>query len=187
MSEPSNPPPVQLDEQGRPEPPEAAGELDTLVGFLEFHRATLAWRCAGLDAEQLDRALAPSPITLGGLLKHLACVEDYWFVEVIAGKPASPPWDQVDWEADRDWDWHSAAQDTPEQLLALWQTSVERSRGELAAALALGGDGRLGRRAPGAKGRFSLRWVLTHLVEEYARHNGHADLVRESIDGQTGE
>jgi hypothetical protein len=94
----------------------------------------------------------------------------------------------VDWKADPDWDWHSAAGDTPEQLRALWRDAADRSRALVAKALADGGD--LGRpctrtwpdgRSP------SLRWVLVHMIEEYARHNGHADLLRESIDGETGE
>jgi hypothetical protein len=93
----------------------------------------------------------------------------------------------VDWKADRDWDWSSAAADTPEQLRALWQDAVDRSRSLVAEALDDGGLDRLARRT-WADGRApSLRWILVHMVEEYSRHNGHADLLRESVDGQTGE
>ncbi len=175
---------VDIDDQGRPEPPLAAGEVDTLVGFLEFQRATLGWKVDGLDATGLAATTAASDMTLGGLLKHLAYVEDQWFGQWLRGGPPTPPWDAVDWEADRDWDWHSAADDTPEELLALWQDAVARSRTCVAEALAEGGLDQLSqRRWPDGRGP-SLRWILVHMIEEYARHNGHADLIREAFDGQ---
>jgi uncharacterized damage-inducible protein DinB len=178
---------TDVDEQGRPEPPLAADEAATLLGFLDFQRATLAWKCAGLDAAGLQATVAASSMTLGGLLKHLAYVEDVWCSRRLHGRDPAPPWDTVDWQADPDWDWHSAAEDTPEQLRALWQDAVARSRALVAQALADGGLERLARRGR-ADGRApSLRWILVHLVEEYARHNGHADLLRESVDGLTGE
>jgi hypothetical protein len=93
----------------------------------------------------------------------------------------------VDWDADRDWDWHSAAEDTPEQLRALWQDTVARSRSLVSEALADGGLDQLSRRTWPDGEAPSLRWILVHMVEEYARHNGHADLLRESVDGLTGE
>jgi uncharacterized damage-inducible protein DinB len=131
--------------------------------------------------------VAPSSMTLGGMLKHLAYVEDSWLSVRLHGQDRQPPWDTVDWRADPDWDWHSAAHDTPEQLRELWQDAVDRSRVLVAEALADGGLDRLARR-PWSDGRSpSLRWILLHLVEEYARHNGHADLLRESVDGRTGE
>jgi len=178
---------TDLDEQGRPEPPVAADETDTLLGFLEFHRATLAWKCAGLGAAGLRATVGPSSMTLGGLLKHLAYVEDEWFVRALHGRDRQPPWDTVDWSADPDWDWHSAAYDTPEQLVALWQDAVARSRTLVAEALADGGLERLARRTWPDGRAPSLRWILVHLIEEYARHNGHADLIREAVDGETGE
>ena len=93
----------------------------------------------------------------------------------------------MDWRADPDWDWHSAADDSPEQLSALWQDAVVRSRSLVTEALSDGGLERPGRRTwPGGEAP-SLRWILVHMIEEYARHNGHADLLRESLDGQTGE
>jgi uncharacterized damage-inducible protein DinB len=176
-----------FDEQGRPEPPLAADETATLLGYLDYQRATLAWKCAGLDAAGLRAKTAASSMTLGGLLKHLAYVEDDWFSRKLRGDEVQPPWNAVDWAADEDWEWHSAADDTPEQLFELWQNSVSRSRSLVAEALAEGGLDQLARR-PFADGRApSLRWILCHLIEEYARHNGHADLLRESVDGQTGE
>lgn len=177
-----------VDEQGRPEPPIGEDEAGTLQGFLDFHRATLAWKCAGLDAEGMAATVEPSTMTLGGMLKHLALVEEHWFACTLRAREWSAPWDTVDWGADADWDWHSAAQDTPEQLIALWQSKVELSRAMVAEALADGGGLEQRAARPWADGRApSLRWILVHMVEEYARHNGHADLIREAIDGSTGE
>ncbi len=178
---------ADLDEHGRPEPPIAGDETATLLGFLEYQRATLTWKCAGLDAAGLKATVGASSITLGGMLKHLANVEDYWFSRRLHGRDPQPPWDSADWDADPDWDWHPAAEDTYEQLHELWEDAVARSRTRVSEALAAGGLEQPARR-PWADGRApSLRWILVHLIEEYARHNGHADLIRESVDGSTGE
>jgi uncharacterized damage-inducible protein DinB len=176
-----------MDEQGRPEPPLAADEAATLLGFLDYQRATLAWKCAGLDGRALRVTVAASSVTLGGLLKHMAYVESNWFSEALYGRTRQPPWDTVDWKADRDWEWHSAAEDTPGQLLALWHDAVDNSRQLLAQALADGGLDQLARRTWPDGRAPSLRWILVHMIEEYARHNGHADLLREAVDGSTGE
>jgi uncharacterized damage-inducible protein DinB len=178
---------IHIDEQGRPEPPHAGDETATLLGFLDYQRATLAWKCTGLDAAGLKATAGASSMTLGGMLKHLAFVEDLWCSRSLHGHDRQPPWDTVDWAADPDWDWHSAAADSPEQLLALWENAVIRSRSLVADALADGGLDRAARRAWPDGRNPSLRWILFHLVEEYARHNGHADLLRESVDGRTGE
>lgn len=177
-----------IDAQGRPEPPLAGSEAATLVAFLEFHRATLAWKCAGLDADQLARTVGASSMTLGGLLKHLAWVEDYWFGYRLLGRDPSPPWSTADWTADGDWEWHSAAHDEPEYLRSLWESSVAGSRQILEEALSFpaGLDQHARRCRPEAEAP-TLRWILVHMIEEYARHNGHADLMRESIDGSVGE
>lgn len=167
----------------RTDPPLAADERSTLEGFLDYQRDTLWQKVEGLDAEQLGQVHPPSTITLGGLVKHLALVEDWWFTCVMTGAPYPPPWDAVDWDGDPDWEWRTGAQETPDQLRAQWQESVARSR-RAVADLPLD---TLSQR-PGRSGeRFSLRWVMAHMLEEYARHNGHADLVRESVDGATGE
>ncbi len=165
-------------------------EAEILVAFLDYHRATLRMKADGLDAAQLDQRLEPSPMTLGGMLKHLAGVEDWWFNQVFAGNPEPEPWASADFENDEDWDWHSATEDSPEQLRALLDESITISDRILAQALAapegLDADSqRTSHRLPGVK--FNLRWVLVHMIEEYARHNGHADLIRESIDGQVGD
>jgi hypothetical protein len=172
-----------FDEQGRPEPPPAADEIATLLGFLDFQRATLQWKCAGLDSAGLRATVGVSPMTLGGMLKHMARIEDSWFSHTLHGRDRMPPWDTVEWG----WEWRSAADDTPEQLRALWQDAVARSHTLVAEAL---GDGGLDRPASRSwpDGRTpSLRWIVVHMIEEYARHVGHADLLRESVDGQTGE
>ena len=177
----------EIDEHGRPEPPDAAGETDTLIGFLEFQRATFAWKTAGLDAAGLAATVAVSTMTLGGMLKHLALVEDWWFSQWLRGNTPAAPWDTVDWDADADWDWHSAAGDTPDQLHAIWEENVGRSRQCVSEALAEGDMGQLAKRTNKDGGSPSMRWIVTHMIEEYARHNGHADLIREFVDGQTGE
>ncbi len=177
-----------LDGQGRPEPPYTGDETSTVLGFLEHQRGTLAWKCGGLDAVGLRATVAASSMTLGGILKHLAYVEDLWFSRRLLGRDPAPPWDSVDWDADPDWDWHSAADDSPEQLSSLWQDAVDRSRSLVTEALA---DGGLERPAAWIDDFFgeapSLRWILLHMTREYARHCGHADLLRESVDGLTGE
>jgi uncharacterized damage-inducible protein DinB len=178
---------TDLDEQGRPEPPLAADETGTLLGFLEYQRATLAWKCSGVDVAGLRATVAASSMTLGGMLKHLAYVEDLWCSRWLHGQDRQPPWDTVDWKADPDWDWHSAAEDTPEQLFALWRDALGRSRSLVAEALADGGLDRPARRTWPDGRAPSLPWILVHMVEEYARHNGHADLIREAVDGSTGE
>jgi uncharacterized damage-inducible protein DinB len=176
-----------IDDQGRPEPPVAAGEVDTLLGFLEYQRATLRWRCERLDSAGLQATVGASTMTLGGLMKHISWVEDYWFSRRLHGNEPTAPWSAVDWEADRDWEWHSAADDTPDELFALWNESVARSRSLTDAALADGGPDRLAAQ-PWPDGTApSLRWILVHMIEEYARHNGHADLLRETVDGEVGE
>jgi uncharacterized damage-inducible protein DinB len=175
-----------VDDHGRPEPPLVADESATLLGFLEYQRATFAWKTAGLDADGLAAKVAASSMTLGGMLKHLALVEDYWFSYWLRGRDQQPMWD-VDWDADRDWDWHSAAADTPDQLRAVWEDSVASSRTMVTDALADGDLGQMARRTWPDGRAPCMRWILTHMIEEYARHNGHADLIRESVDGVTGE
>ena len=179
---------TDLDEHGRPEPPLAGDELATLVGFLDYQRATLAWKCAGLDAAGLRATVGASSMTLGGMLKHLACVEDDWVSVWLCGRDPEPPWDTVDWDADPDWEWRlSRRRRTRGAVHARgrprWTAVAPSSRSRRP-------TGGLGQRAQRSwpDGRSpSLRWILVHLIEEYARHNGHADLIREALDGQTGE
>jgi hypothetical protein len=178
---------TSLDEQGRPEPPVAGDETATLLGSLERQRAILAWKCGELDTAGLRATLGASTMTLGGLLKHLALVEDEYFSGRLLGRELGPPWDAVDWDADPDWEWHSAAEDTPDQLMTLWQDAVARSRSAVIEALADGGLDRLALYTTSSGESPSLRRILIDLIEEYARHVGHADLIRESVDGLVGE
>lgn len=176
-----------LNEDGRAEPPLAGDETATLIGSLERQRATFVWKVGGLDADGLRTKVAASDITLGGLLKHLAWIELNYFVWRLLGQDPGPPWNEVDWDADPDWEWHSAADDTPEQLYSLWHDAVERSRVALDDTLAEGGLDQLIRYSAPDGRKPSIRRMLIDLIEEYARHVGHADLIRESIDGLVGE
>lgn len=169
-----------------PEPPIAGDEVSTLLGSLERQRATLAWKLGDLDAEALNTRLGASTMTLGGVVKHLAMVEDDVFTKALLGRPLPSPWDRVDWDGEPDWEWRSAAADTPDRLFALWHDAVRRSRAAVDKALAEAGLD-YAADVMFADGAPSLRRLLVDMIEEYARHNGHADLIRESIDGLTGE
>jgi uncharacterized damage-inducible protein DinB len=173
----------------RRDPPLRAGEAETVLAFLDYHRDTLRRKVAGLDREQLGRTLPPSTMTLGGLVKHLTLVEENWFSRVLDGNRYGEPWASVPWEDDPDWEWRTGASDGPESLLAAYDDTVSRMDRNVAAALARDGLDALSVRKSrhGEEGRFSLRWIVLHMIEEYARHNGHADLLRESIDGEVGE
>ena len=157
-------------------------EVETAVITLERNRRAFAWKCADVPAEGLRLRLGASSVTLGGLLRHLAWVEELYFQNRLAGRPFMAPFDQLDLERDwEDWPWSTAADDTPDALRALWVETVHRSRAALAAALSRGG---LGQKTHDG---MSLRRLLADLIEEYARHTGHADLLREHVDGATGE
>jgi hypothetical protein len=170
------------------EPPLAGTEAEHLVGALERLRTTFRWKADDLDPAGLQARIGASALTLGGLLKHLARAEDQMFGPKLSGAPLSPPFDAVDWNADTtDWDFTSAADDTPAELYALWDDTVERSRARLAAAIADGGlDQPVNVSWPDGR-RASLRRLVCDLIEEYGRHTGHADLLREAVDGRVGE
>lgn len=169
------------------EPPLAGDEAAALIGGIERQRHIIAWKCGGLDAGGIRRTTAASTITLGGLLKHLAHVEDDHFAVLWLGTEVGPPWNAVDWDADPEWAWHVAPDDTPESLMALWLAAVDRSRAIVAEALARGGLDQRGRFTTDAGESPNLRRILVDLLEEYARHAGHADLIREEVDGVVGE
>jgi uncharacterized damage-inducible protein DinB len=166
----------------RRHPPVAADEATTLLAFLDLFRDTLRRQTEGLDAAQLRSRLGPSTLTLGSLLTHLAFVEGYWIRYVLIGGDPSEPWATADWDTDPDWDFHTAAERSPEELRALYDGEVAACDALLRQVVADDGLDR-----PAARARHgehpSLRWILVHLVEEYARHCGHADLIRESVDG----
>ena len=165
------------------EPPLAGNDVDTMLGSLERMRRTFAWKCADLDAAAMATTIGASAITIGGLLRHLARAEDSsfaWKLHDIAGPSASEP---DGWE--RDWRWTDA--DDPEQAWADWRAAVGRSRAHVAAAIADGGLDRAAGHTFEGWGTPSLRRILIDMIEEYARHTGHADLIREAIDGRVGE
>ncbi len=169
------------------EPPIAGTEVEHLVGALDRQRTTFRWKADDLDAVGLQTRISSSSLSLGGLLKHLAFVEDYYFNTKLGGTAPGEPWNSVDWDANPAWPYTSAADDTPEQLYALFDGAVERARATLHAALAAGGLDQMANIA-GEDGRHaSLRRLLFDLVEEYGRHTGHADLLREAVDGRVGE
>ena len=160
----------------RTEPPFELGEREMLEAWLEYHRATLAWKCEGLsDAQLRERAVPPSPISLLGLVRHMADVERNWFRRVLGGE-AAPGLFWTPENHDGDFEVDAAAVGTG---FGAWKSEVERAR-EIAAPLGLDDVGM--RRGE----RVSLRWVCLHMIEECARHIGHADFLREQIDGATG-
>jgi len=169
------------------EPPATAGEAEMLLFALDRTRRAFAWKCGGLDTAGLSKPLPSSAMTLGGLLKHLALVEDFYTTRDVTGEPMGLPWRQVDFDADPDWEWHTAAGDSPESLYGLWRDAVERSREAWSAALGQGGLDQPAKFIPESGEPRNLRRVLVDLHEEYARHLGHADLIREAVDGLVGE
>jgi hypothetical protein len=169
------------------EPPIAGTEAEQLVGALDRLRWTFRWKTDGLDAAGLQTSVGASSLTLGGLLKHLAANEDYLFTVKFRGEPMDQTWTVLGWDGSNDWDFESAADDPPEHLYALWDGAVARSRSRLADALS---DGDLGQKAAvhGSDGvHANLRRLVCDLIEEYGRHTGHADLLREAVDGRVGE
>ncbi|MFJ7012270.1 DinB family protein [Streptomyces albogriseolus] len=166
----------------RTEPAQNADERTMLEGWLDYHRATLARKCEGLTDEQLRAAsVAPSELSLMGLVRHMAEVERSWFRRVFAGEDAAPLYYG---EADPDGEFHPGEADTWKDAYETWQGEIEAAR-RAAAGHAL--DERSQSRHHSHSGPCSLRWIYTHMIEEYARHNGHADLIRQAIDGATGE
>ena len=168
------------------EPPLAGNEVQHLLASLDRLRATFHWKSRGLDAQGLAFRFASSSLTLGGLLKHLARVEDEIFFSRLHGKPLPEPWASAPWDTDPDWDFNSAANDSPDYLYSLWNEATARSRETVRRALTTGGLDQPS--TIGWNGEMaSLRRLLFDLVEEYGRHTGHADLLREAIDGTSGE
>jgi hypothetical protein len=169
------------------EPSPTAGESETLLFALDRSRAQFAWKCGGLNAAELNRPHPPSRLTLGGLLKHMALVEERYTID-FTGEAPGPPLDVPEAASDPEWAWRTAADDTPEELYGLWRRATERSRAAMAKALAAGGLDQPAKYTTSADGTApNLRRVVVDLHDEYARHVGHADLLREAIDGLVGE
>lgn len=166
----------------RIDPPLQADERTTLTAFLDFQRATLALKCEDLTGDQLrEHAVPPSSLSLLGIVRHMAEVERNWFRPVLGGEEMTTIFaPDMDWEAA----FRDVATASVPEAFGVWQAECEHSRALVAAAPDLETGGRRGSQGSAS---FSLRWVLTHMIEEYARHNGHADLLRERLDGSTGE
>ena len=170
----------------RVDPPYRDGERAAVEAWLEFHRATLLTKCAGLTLEQLgERSVPPSALSLRGLVRHLTDVERHWFARTVAGRDAPPLY----WDHEEDVDFAGVGADGDDpgtavpRELAAFSAELDASRAVAAAHDSLddlGAGLRYGERV-------SLRWVFLHMIEEYARHNGHADLLRERIDGTVGD
>jgi hypothetical protein len=176
-----------FDKTRRTRAPIRSDEVTALRGFLDYHRDTLRWKSSGLSREQLAEHLPPSTMTIGGMMKHLSLNEVGWFGQTMGGEPYPPPFADIDWDADPDWEWRTARDDSPEELRALYDDCVRKADAAIDRALAVDGLDTESVESSSNEGAFSLRWVLLHMIEEYARHNGQADLIRESIDGLTGE
>jgi hypothetical protein len=162
----------------RPDPTPEDDEMTMLRAYLDRQRATFAWKTGGLDEGALRATLSPSRMTLGGMLKHLARFEDDMTHEWILGQGQIAPWSDDDWDADNEWYGRTAAADSPDLLYRRWHEAVGRSREVLERIT--GGDLDDGSMR-------GLRYVLVNMIEEYARHNGHADLIRELVDGAVGD
>lgn len=170
------------------EPPFAGTEVEALRGSLVRLRTTFRWKVDGLDLDGLTRTVGASSLTLANLLKHLACVEDEKFGSALSGAPYGPPWaGMATWEGTPKEYVFSVDGLSAEQLYGLWDDAVRRADERLDAALAADDLGQ--RVAWGADDGFvvNLRRLLHDLVEEYGRHTGHADLLREAVDGRVGE
>jgi hypothetical protein len=157
-------------------------ERTILIGLLEWYREGIVLKVRGISAEHAHAVLLPSSTSIAGVVKHLALVEDGWFTERMAGRPIPEPWADVDWDGDPDWDFHSARDDTMDDLVALYQGACARSRA-VTAEHALDDVCAV----PSPRGDFTLRFAVMHLLEETARHLGHLDILRELLDGTTGE
>ena len=160
-------------------PPLTGDERETLRAYLDFHRATLALKCEGLTDEQLRRAsMPPSTLSLLGLVRHMAEVERHWFRRVLSGEDLPHLWsDTHDFQAAYD-----ASGSGRAEAFAAWEAEVAHARRIESAAPSLD----VTAYAPGWNEEASLRMLMLHLIHEYARHNGHADFLREAIDGTTG-
>ncbi|SDD58513.1 DUF664 domain-containing protein [Glycomyces harbinensis] len=172
------------------EPPTAGTETEHLLGALDRLRTTFRWKADDLDAAGLAVRVGASALTIGGLLKHLAACEDFMFTAKMSGQLPGEPWDSLGWKPFEDEGWAFTFDTTglaPAQLYALWDGAVERSRTRLAAALAAGGLDQEVHLAWPDRGHLNLRRLVFDLVEEYGRHTGHADLLREAVDGRVGE
>ena len=169
------------------EPPLAGTEVEHLRGALHRMRTTFRWKADELDAAGLNTRIAASSMTMGGLLKHLAACEDYMWTAKLDGSPVGAPWDAWGWDGEDSWDFTWEADMPPDELYRLYDGAVERANGRLDAALERGGPEQSVALGYPDGPKANLRRLMCDLLEEYGRHTGHADLIREAIDGRVGE
>jgi len=169
------------------EPPLAGSEPEQLVGALDRLRATFRWKADGLDAAGLGTRIGASTLTLGGLLKHLAACEDHHWTVKLNDDPVGGPWEQLGWDGSNEWEFRTAADDSPEELYSLYDGAVGRARDQLDKALANGGLDQPIHASDDDGNHANLRRLVCDMIEEYGRHTGHADLLREAVDGRVGE
>lgn len=169
----------------RQDPDPGAAERDALGQFLDFQRETILLKTEGLGKDQLAQQIPTSDLTLAGILYHLALNEEGWLEARFLGLPRQPDFRDVDWEADPDWEFRTATTMDPDELRQRYRDACDRARQAAASAASLDQWSVFVDDDNGW--RFTLRWVLLHLIEETARHAGHADLLREAIDGAVGE
>lgn len=166
----------------RRDPPRQAGEREALEGWLDFHRDTLLWKCSGLTAAQLkERAVTPSTLSLLGLIRHMTEVERGWFRNRAEGQDIDYSYSSED---DPDGDFDNLDEADARAELEAFLDEVEEAR---AAVRGKGLDDLIVPNPRDPRPPADIRWVFIHMIEEYARHNGHADLIRERIDGATGD
>jgi hypothetical protein len=168
------------------EPPLAGTEAEALIGSLNRMRGYLLWKCGGVDPDGLRATLGPSTMTLGGLLKHLAVVEAITFAWKLHGRRPFPPFEDADWD-DEGWHWRVEDEDTPASLEALFRDAAAKGQALVDEAIAAHGlDGPAD--VTNDEGQHAnVRRLVLDMIEEYSRHVGHADLIRESVDGLVGE
>lgn len=157
-----------------------------LLAKLDQLRNIFEWKCSGVDKAGATATVGTSSLTLGSLLKHVALVEDDYFTVRLMGRPLPSPWDKIEFDQIADWAWRSAADDAPDDLVRLWRDAVSRSRSAAQEALDEGGLSRQAVIWP-SQPPATLERMLLDMIEEYARHCGHADLIREAVDGLVGE
>lgn len=177
--------PLDVPELTLPEANRAGDERTTLTETLDYFRVVLLRKANGLSDDQLGQRVHPSNLTIGGLLMHMALVEDWWFDHRFLGNDERQPWVEFPWEDDPDWELNNAHLTPGDQQRQLFLGAITRSRQTVEMTRSLD---QLSSRCREADGNaWNLRWIVVHMIEEYARHCGHADFLRQAIDGATGD
>lgn len=175
---------MPIEAEGLPPVRSSGPEREMLLEYLDYFRVVLRRKAEGISDAELHRSIAPSSLTLGGLLRHMTVVEIGWFRQTLLDDPPPEPWVSAPWADDPDWELTSAPDVPTPQIFADYDDAIARSN-EAVATISSLDDIAANPRQNGTP--VDLRWILIHMVEEYARHCGHADFIREAIDGATGD